>query len=212
MARNGILLLYNSRIAVDLTENLVADPVKMRASKSAAPQSQFAYVFAFAEAGVLDVTLAYTKDASKFRIQEDMDYNLGTWIQRFNWLVTPSRESQGPAYVKEARKMKEKRDVGDTTMPTNLAGFNNHPVYALERHLKKGKEILAVGATSIGLFKQEPIYKRVDVKIMKSREQWIKAGMQVKDDVEPAVYVKVWFSFLMLVIVEGKYHQEEKGD
>jgi xeroderma pigmentosum group C-complementing protein len=70
------------------------------------------------------------------------------------------------------------------------AGFNNHPVYALERQLKAG-EILRIDAKEIGLYKSDPIYKREDVMMLKSREQWIKQGMQIKDGEDtPAKYVK----------------------
>jgi hypothetical protein len=120
MDQSGTFCRLNTRFPVDLIEQLVAEPTKMLPSKSASPQKQIAYVFAFTEQGVLDVTRSYSKDTSKLRISDSMENNLGTWIQHFNWLVTPSREEQGPAYVKEARKLKKKRVESDTSMPTNM--------------------------------------------------------------------------------------------
>jgi hypothetical protein len=48
-----------------------------------------------------------------------------------------------------------------------------------------------IGAKSTGIYKNESVYKREDVKMLKSREQWIKQGMQVKKGEDtPAKYVK----------------------
>jgi xeroderma pigmentosum group C-complementing protein len=70
-------------------------------------------------------------------------------------------------------------------MPRNVADFKDHPVYALERHLRRS-EVLAPGAQASGTVSAgaraplERIYRRRDVRGVKSAEAWYRAGRVVK--------------------------------
>lgn len=75
-------------------------------------------------------------------------------------------------------------------MPRNVADFKNHPVYALERHMRR-HEVLApdapvvgkVGAGSKGPL--ENIYRRRDVRAAKSVDKWYRLGREIKPGEEP---------------------------
>ncbi|KAK7705828.1 hypothetical protein SLS64_007776 [Diaporthe eres] len=75
-------------------------------------------------------------------------------------------------------------------MPRNVADFKNHPVYALERHMRR-HEVLApdapvvgtVGAGSKGPL--EKIYRRRDVRAAKSVDKWYRLGREIKPGEEP---------------------------
>lgn len=75
-------------------------------------------------------------------------------------------------------------------MPRNVADFKNHPVYALERHMRR-HEVLApdapvvgtVGAGSKGPL--EKIYRRRDVRAGKSVDKWYRLGREIKPGEEP---------------------------
>ncbi|KAK4145203.1 uncharacterized protein C8A04DRAFT_35925 [Dichotomopilus funicola] len=75
-------------------------------------------------------------------------------------------------------------------MPRNVADFKDHPIYALERHLRRG-EVLAPGAQTSGTVRAgakaplERIYRRRDVHIARTRERWYRMGRVVRDGEEP---------------------------
>ncbi|KAL1841886.1 hypothetical protein VTJ49DRAFT_6485 [Mycothermus thermophilus] len=77
-------------------------------------------------------------------------------------------------------------------MPRNVADFKDHPVYALERHLRRN-EVLVPGAQPSGTVSAgaragaqlERIYRRSDVRVCRTRERWFRLGRVVKDGQEP---------------------------
>ena len=79
---------------------------------------------------------------------------------------------------------------GAEPMPRNVADFKDHPVYALERHLRRN-EVLVPGAQSTGTVSAgskapvERIYRRKDVVVARSREKWFRLGRLVKAGEEP---------------------------
>lgn len=94
--------------------------------------------------------------------------------------------------------------------PTSIGGFKNHPKsvrpslslpmsphrltascsYVLEQHLHRD-EALRSGARDYGLFKGEhKVYRRADVVVVKSQENWYRQGRTVKDDEIPMKFVK----------------------
>lgn len=70
-------------------------------------------------------------------------------------------------------------------MPRNVADFKGHPVYALERHLRRN-EVLLPGAQPTGTVGAgsraplEKIYRRRDVRVARSRDKWYRMGREVK--------------------------------
>ncbi|TPX14642.1 uncharacterized protein E0L32_005334 [Thyridium curvatum] len=70
-------------------------------------------------------------------------------------------------------------------MPRNVADFKDHPVYALERHLRR-HEVLAPDAHFVGTVSAgskaplERIYRRRDVRIARSADKWYRLGRVVK--------------------------------
>ncbi|RYP45068.1 hypothetical protein DL768_008540 [Monosporascus sp. mg162] len=79
-------------------------------------------------------------------------------------------------------------------MPRNVADFKDHPVYALERHLRR-HEVLIPNATAAGTVGAgsrgplEKIYRRKDVRIARSREKWYRLGREVRPDEIPVKFL-----------------------
>ncbi|KAH8884607.1 Rad4-domain-containing protein [Thozetella sp. PMI_491] len=75
-------------------------------------------------------------------------------------------------------------------MPRNVADFKDHPIYALERHLRR-HEVLVPGAERCGTVGAgskgplENVYRRRDVRIARSRDKWYRMGREVKPGEEP---------------------------
>ncbi|RDL37081.1 Uncharacterized protein BP5553_04514 [Venustampulla echinocandica] len=84
-------------------------------------------------------------------------------------------------------------------MPKNIADFKDHPVYALERHLKKNEILVATRESgkvaagrdsgTPGRRKLENVYRRRDVKIARSADAWYRLGRDIKMGEQPVKVV-----------------------
>lgn len=80
-------------------------------------------------------------------------------------------------------------------MPKNVQDFKDHPIYVLERHLRRNEVIhpkRAIG--KVGLSKTAPakniqplesVYRRADVHVVKSADGWYRLGRSVKAGEQP---------------------------
>ncbi|KAF8537776.1 hypothetical protein BDD12DRAFT_845487 [Trichophaea hybrida] len=76
----------------------------------------------------------------------------------------------------------------DEPVPNNVQDLKDHPIFALKRHLKRGEIIWPerkVGTVSTGRGRTETIFRRQDVKEVKTREQWYKLGRSVNENEIP---------------------------
>ncbi|KAI6018420.1 Rad4 beta-hairpin domain 3-domain-containing protein [Pisolithus marmoratus] len=73
-------------------------------------------------------------------------------------------------------------------MPTMLAGFKNHPIYMLARHLKRDQVIDP--PTELGKFMGVPGYPRSSVISLKTAENWMCQGRTVRPGCQPMKMVK----------------------
>ncbi|KAK2732757.1 DNA repair protein [Colletotrichum kahawae] len=75
---------------------------------------------------------------------------------------------------------------GREPMPRNMADFKDHPVFALERHLRRNEVLIpeaqAAGTVSAGSKAPlEKVYRRRDVRTARSRDKWYRSfGREVK--------------------------------
>ncbi|KAK0243924.1 hypothetical protein EDD85DRAFT_806100 [Armillaria nabsnona] len=78
-------------------------------------------------------------------------------------------------------------------MPTTIAGFKDHPVYVLTRHLKQTEAIHPPppDTPEMGKFRGEPVYPRSSVVSLKTAENWLRSeGRSVREGVQPMKMVK----------------------
>ncbi|CAK7202707.1 hypothetical protein SEUCBS139899_005434 [Sporothrix eucalyptigena] len=79
-------------------------------------------------------------------------------------------------------------------MPRNVAEFQNHPIYALSRHLRR-HEVLIPNATAVGTVAAgakaplERIYRRRDVRMAYSADRWYRLGRVVLPNEIPAKWL-----------------------
>ena len=98
-------------------------------------------------------------------------------------------------------------------MPRNVQDFKDHPLYVLERHLRRNQVIhprnevgkVAVGKSSASSTTKttktspaskalEPLYRRRDVHVVRPANSWYRLGRDVKVDPSqfPAVHVETF--------------------
>ena len=73
-------------------------------------------------------------------------------------------------------------------MPTTMAGFKDHPLYVLERHLKRDEVVEP--PVELGKFRGEPVYPRGNVLQLKTAENWMRQGRTVIAGAQPLKWVK----------------------
>jgi xeroderma pigmentosum group C-complementing protein len=160
------------------------------------PENSMSYVIAFENDGAArDVTRRYTKTFNaktrKNRV-ESTDGGERWWrkTMRFysrGWKSDLDQIEDTEFAASEARE----------PMPRSVADFKDHPIYALERHLRRNevlvnpKEVgkVAAGREAGGTKKLESVYRRRDVKLVKSADGWYRIGREVKIGEQPVKVV-----------------------
>ncbi|CAM8932156.1 unnamed protein product [Rhodiola kirilowii] len=74
-------------------------------------------------------------------------------------------------------------------LPTNQQAYKNHPLYAIERWLSKF-QILHPKGPVLGFVSGHPVYPRSCVQTLRTKEKWIREGLQLKPDQLPAKVLK----------------------
>ncbi|PHH66543.1 hypothetical protein CDD81_7018 [Ophiocordyceps australis] len=144
------------------------------------------YVVAFeADGRAKDVTRRYAKayaaKTRKLRVESATDDGQ-TWWEGVMKLFKAKRPSDLDQIEDGELANAEAREP----MPRNLQDFKKHPVYALERHLRRN-EVLVEGAAVCGTVGAsgsrgvlDKIYRRKDVRIARSADKWYRLGREVK--------------------------------
>ncbi|KUL89542.1 hypothetical protein ZTR_04469 [Talaromyces verruculosus] len=179
-------------------------PVDPLVTKSVARPSKFeppasdrhnnmCYVVAFEEdASARDVTRRYAKAYNakmrKTRVESTKDGE-SWWTNVMNYYEKPFFLDRDQLEFSEftAKSAAE-------PMPRNIQDFKDHPVYALERHLRQNevihpkRKIGQVEAGKPGSKKGsivEPVYRRADVHLVRSADGWYRLGRDIKIGEQP---------------------------
>ena len=84
-------------------------------------------------------------------------------------------------------------------IPSTLSALKNHPLYAIEKHLKK-YEVIYPGTVVLGQVGQYKVFPRDNVHILRSKERWIREMRQVRASEQP------------VKSVPSKFRKKEEGD
>ncbi|KAI0074037.1 Rad4-domain-containing protein [Panus rudis PR-1116 ss-1] len=149
-------------------------------------ENRMVYVVAFEEDGYArDVTPRYAREygAKVAKMQQGGKGRKLWWERIMSMVHRPYRLNRDDVEDEElhANQMTEQ-------MPTSMAGFKDHPLYVLARHLKRDEVIHPL--TEIGKFRGEPVYPRANVISLKTAENWMRQGRKVKEGCQPMKMVK----------------------
>lgn len=143
------------------------------------------YVVAFeADGTAKDVTKryakAYTAKTRKLRVEIAHDGGDKWWRKT----MKPFRRK----WPTDLDQIEDNELIGIESrepMPRNVQDFKGHPVYALERHLRRN-EVLVPGCTPSGTVAAgsraplEKIYRRKDVRVARTADKWYRMGRELK--------------------------------
>eukprot|EP00178_Gracilaria_changii_P021650 TRINITY_DN641_c0_g1_i1.p1 TRINITY_DN641_c0_g1~~TRINITY_DN641_c0_g1_i1.p1 ORF type:complete len:982 (+),score=176.22 TRINITY_DN641_c0_g1_i1:1101-4046(+) len=79
--------------------------------------------------------------------------------------------------------------AAEETVPTTMTAVQKHPRYVLERHIKK-YELIWPREPVVGYIKEEPIFLRANVKLLHTKDRWIRQMRKVKQNAQPMKSVK----------------------
>ncbi|XP_029575929.1 DNA repair protein complementing XP-C cells isoform X2 [Salmo trutta] len=97
----------------------------------------------------------------------------------------------GPESERDVQEDKElQAKLLDKPLPTSVAEFKNHPLYALKRHLLKYEALYPSTAAILGYCRGEPVYSRDCIHTLHSRDTWLKEARTVRLGEEPYKMVR----------------------
>ncbi|KAL3474605.1 hypothetical protein BJX99DRAFT_231304 [Aspergillus californicus] len=174
---------FQKWIPIDpMVTKTLAKPHKLE-PPAADPYNLLSYVIAFEEdASARDVTRRYTKvfnaKIRKNRVESTKDGE--AWLDRvLQFFEKPFLEDRDELEIAEL--------TGKTAaepMPRNVQDFKDHPIYALERHIRRNEVIFpktVIGHVSLGKSgATEPIYRRAAVHTLRSSNKWYRLGRDIK--------------------------------
>ncbi|KAF7593494.1 hypothetical protein BBP40_011405 [Aspergillus hancockii] len=159
---------------------------------SSDPYNCMSYVVAFEDdASARDVTRRYSKafnaKTHKLRVESTKNGE-GWWTRVMQFYEKPFLEDRDEVEISELTAK-----AATEPMPRNMQDFKDHPIYALERHLRRHEVIFPkrvvgqVGAGKSGSKNHvlEPIYRRSDVHALRSSNKWYRLGRDIKLGEQP---------------------------
>ncbi|KAH8684449.1 hypothetical protein BGZ60DRAFT_466887 [Tricladium varicosporioides] len=157
-------------------------------------ENNMSYVIAFEDTGdARDVTIRYAKayNSKTRKNRVEFTHKGDRW-----WRKVMQTYSRG--YKTDLDQIEDNELAGiegREPMPKNIADFKDHPVYALERHLKRNEIIVATresGKVAAGRDPRSPggkhlenVYRRRDVRVVRSADAWYRLGRDVKMGEQP---------------------------
>ncbi|KAJ5928836.1 hypothetical protein N7466_007792 [Penicillium verhagenii] len=162
------------------------------------PYNNMSYVVAFEDdASVRDVTRRYAKafNAKNRKLRVESTKNGEEWWNKAMM-----------AYEKPFLEDRDEAEISELTsksaaepMPRNIQDFKDHPVYAINRHLRRNEVVFPERVIGhVGLSKTtsksdnlEPVYRRSDVHVVRSADKWYRLGRDVKVGEQPLKHVPV---------------------
>ncbi|KAL4895088.1 hypothetical protein BDV59DRAFT_174419 [Aspergillus ambiguus] len=159
---------------------------------SSDPYNSLSYVVGFEEdASARDITRRYAKAFNaKTRQLRVESTKLGErwWARVMCFYEKPFLEDRDEVEISELTAK-----TAAEPMPRNVQDFKDHPIYALERHLRRNEVVhpkRVIGQVSLGKSGSknqtlEPVYRRSDVHALRSANKWYRVGRDIKMGEQP---------------------------
>ncbi|KAL2976075.1 hypothetical protein AAZX31_14G198700 [Glycine max] len=182
--------------------NLIIDGEDKVESMVAACKTSLRYVVAFAGQGAKDVTRRYCMKWYKIASHRVNS----TW---WDSVLKPLRDLEsgatgGVAHLGTNQIISTESNMNDSVvptrssiedieletraltepLPTNQQAYKSHPLYAIEKWLTK-YQVLHPKGPVLGFCSGHPVYPRTCVQTVKTKERWLREGLQVKPNEHP---------------------------
>lgn len=162
----------------------------------------FAHVIAAENGCLRDVTRRYVTAWLKV---EKVRATGKVFEKTFNTLSAPVGMRSDEALKYEKQEFESL--TADEAIPTTVTAVQKHPRYVLERHVKR-YEIIWPKEPIIAYIKKEPIFLRSNVRLLHTRDRWIRQMREVKEESKPMKAVKAKNGRDSTVDLFGKWQTE----
>ncbi|CAL0307656.1 unnamed protein product [Lupinus luteus] len=187
--------------------NLIIDGEDKVESMVAACKTSLRYVVAFGGRGAKDVTRRYCMKWYKIASQRVSS----TW---WDSVLAPLRDLEsgangGVVQLRPNQNISTESNMGHSfiptrssledieletraltePLPTNQQAYKSHPLYAIEKWLTK-YQVLHPKGPILGFCSGHSVYPRTCVKTVKTKERWLREGLQVKAGELPVKEIK----------------------
>ncbi|KAF9222930.1 Rad4-domain-containing protein [Gyrodon lividus] len=166
-------------------------PQNIGTSKTPVRQdNRMLYVIGLEEDGFgRDITARYARDYTT-KVSKVQGVGAGTAGRRKEWWARVVETITRPYRLKRDDFEDDELHNHQLTegMPTTIAGFKDHPLYALTRHLRRDQVIDP--PTELGKFRGEPVHPRSSVISLKTAENWMRQGRVIRQGCQPMKMVK----------------------
>ncbi|CAE6463034.1 unnamed protein product [Rhizoctonia solani] len=149
------------------------------------------YVVALEEDGYArDVTARYAKNFGAHQARARARIAAGRKNGKVEWWDSVMRVLKRPYAlhrddVEDAELSHQRALEG---LPSSIGAFKDHPIYALERHLRRDEAIHP--RTEIAHFRGEPVFPRRNVLSLKPAEGWMRQGKIIRQGMQPIKMAK----------------------
>ncbi|KAF2760313.1 Rad4-domain-containing protein [Pseudovirgaria hyperparasitica] len=148
------------------------------------------YVIAYEEDGTArDVTRRYAK-AYNAKTRKTRVENTDGGIDWLRQVMKPFKRSK-PLDRDQLEDAALARQEAAEGLPKNIQDFKDHPVYVLERHLRRNEVLYPkneVGKVNVGSAlskKIESVFRRTNVHVVRSADKWYRLGREVIPGEQP---------------------------
>ncbi|KAK7276237.1 hypothetical protein RIF29_17374 [Crotalaria pallida] len=187
--------------------NMIIDGEDKVESMVAACKASLRYVVAFAGQGAKDVTRRYCMKWYKIASQRVSS----TW---WDSVLAPLRDLEsgatgGVVQLKTNQSISAESNMGGSfvpsrssledieletraltePLPSNQQAYKSHPLYAIEKWLTK-YQVLHPRGPILGFCSGHPVYPRICVQTVKTKERWLREALQVKANEHPVKEIK----------------------
>ncbi|KAH9424461.1 DNA repair protein complementing XP-C cells homolog [Dermatophagoides pteronyssinus] len=155
------------------------------------PIKQPTYIFAIDNDGnISEITARYVQDWHSNQIRKRRLTD--GWLEEtLNIFDNNGKHTR----YKEADNLEFEKISQQIELPKKLSDYKNHPLFVLEKDLLKYQAIYPPDSPPLGFFRNQPVYSRNCVHILKSRETWLRDARTVKPDEQPYKIVQSRFKW-----------------
>jgi xeroderma pigmentosum group C-complementing protein len=200
-------------VHVDAVNGMIDAEQNIEAA-AAACKTVLRYVVAFAAGGAKDVTRRYCTKwhtisskrvssvwwdmvlAPLVHLESGATHDEDIALRNFNGLNPVSSRASSSSSSFGIRSALEDMELATRalteSLPTNQQAYKSHEIYAIEKWLHKN-QILHPKGPVLGFCSGHPVYPRTCVQTLKTKERWLRDGLQLKANEVPSK-VSVFYS------------------
>ncbi|AED92319.1 Rad4 beta-hairpin domain 1 [Arabidopsis suecica] len=197
-------------VHVDAVNGMIDAEQNIEAA-AAACKTVLRYVVAFAAGGAKDVTRRYCTKwhtisskrvssvwwdmvlAPLVHLESGATHDEDIALRNFNGLNPVSSRASSSSSSFGIRSALEDMELATRalteSLPTNQQAYKSHEIYAIEKWLHKN-QILHPKGPVLGFCSGHPVYPRTCVQTLKTKERWLRDGLQLKANEVPSKILK----------------------